>query len=119
MSLPYVDFGAIAGIAHDAIQTYGTTATFTEQGQTTGRVIKTVVYQDKTAGALIQDGDSVPALALLDSQDFQAPNRQPQQFDILTLAVGQFVGIWTLQADPHPVFAGDEMPIYICELRRN
>ena len=119
MALPEVDFAAIAGIAHDAIQSYGTSAEFVELDSQTGRTIKCVVYQDKTAALMVQDADSVPALALLDPADFSGAYRSPQQFDSLRLTVGAFTGIWTINADPHPVFAGDELPIFLCELRRN
>ena len=60
---------------------------------------------------MVQEADSVPALALLDPNDFKAPNRAPQQFDSLVISIGTFAGLWTIAADPHPIFAGDRLPI--------
>lgn len=117
-TLPPVDFNYIAAIAHDAIQMYGSPAEFTEHGAGLSRPVRVVVYRDERAGRLLQDADSVPALALLDGQDFQAPNRLPQQFDQIRVTADGATLNWTLNADPHPVYASYRLPIYIAELRR-
>jgi hypothetical protein len=116
-TLPYIDFPAISATAKAAIQSYGTPVEFLEVGQTSGRVVKAVIYKDQTSAILLQDADSSPALALLDPDDF--PTRGPQKFDIIKCAVGGFAGIWTLTADAHPILAADTLPLYIVELRRN
>jgi hypothetical protein len=119
MSLPAVDFVEIAGIASEAIQLYGTPVEFVEQGQTTGRTVKSVIYKDQKREMLVQDANSTPAFALLDPTDFAFPNRPPQMFDTIQASIGTFAGSWAIVADPHPIFAADQLPIYIVELRRN
>ena len=118
MALLSINFSEIAALAADALATYGTAATFTEEGAATGRPIKVVLYQDKTSEELIQDADSVPAQVLLSPADFVLPNRTPQKFDIINMST-PYSGIWTLISEPHPVFAGDLLAIYIGEVRRN
>lgn len=118
MALPAIDFEAIRNLSNDAIQSYGTAIEFIEEGQTVGRMVKSVIYQDKTSNILVQDLDSTPALALLSPLDFLSPKRRPQQYDMLKLG-GSFPAVWTITSDPHPVFAGDDNAIFICEIRRN
>lgn len=115
-TLPSIDFGEIASMSSDAIQTYGTTVSFTALGET-ARNVKTVIYQDKASVPMVQDSDSTPALALLDPVDF--PTTPPRQFDQMGVTMGAYSGLWTLASDPHPIFSGDFLALYICELRRN
>jgi hypothetical protein len=112
-----VDFVSIAGIASDAIQLYGTPVEYVEVGASTGRMVKSVIYQDKTTAALLQDSDSAPAMALLDPADF--PSGLPQKFAQIRCSIGGFTGSWTLVADAHPILAQNTLPLYTAELRRN
>ena len=119
MPLPAIDFAFIRELSNDSIQSYGTAMEFIEQGQTVGRAVKAVIYKDDTSNVLVQDSDSTPSLGLLSPMDFLAPNRKPQQYDMLRIAVSGFEGTWTIISDPHPVFAGDDNSIFILQLRRN
>lgn len=112
-----VDFNAIAVIASDAIQLYGTPVQYFEVGDTVGRTVKAVIYQDKVTAALIQDSDSAPAMVLLDPKDFQSG--MPQKFAQIRCSIGGFTGSWSLVADAHPILAENTLPLYTAELRRN
>jgi hypothetical protein len=119
MALPGVDFNEIAKIAHWAIANLGTPAQFTEMVEgTPARTIRAVVYRDNVAQQLLQEADTVPALGLLDGENFRPPNRPPQQFDQIEITADGITLAWTIGADPHPVYAGHRLPIFIVELRR-
>lgn len=117
MTLPAVDFESIKNTAQEALAAYGTPATFTEQGAALGRPVKCVVYRPKTE-PLLQDVSSTPELALLSPEDFQAPNRLPRQFDLLTVDVGGFKSIYAIEA-VNAVFAADKLALLSAEVRAN
>jgi hypothetical protein len=118
MSLPVVDFDAITNVSREAIALYGTPATFTEQGAAVGRPIRFVVYRDVQPAPLLQDVQGEPAKVLLSPDDFQAPNRMPQQFDLLTVDIENFKRIYTIE-DIHPVLAEARLPLLIATLKAN
>jgi len=118
MALPTIDFAAIAQTAKEAIQAYGTPAEFIEGGSGPSRTVKVVAYKDVKAEAFLHDMDSAPASALLDPDDFAAPNRLPQRFDQLRFDAGGFVRTYTIDA-VHPIYAQVSLPLLVAELRAN
>ncbi len=119
MALPNVDFKAIADIAHEALQSYGTLAIYTEHDTAYVHNVRTVIYKAKPSFPMINDTQSQDELALLDPQDFKPPARWPQRFDTISISQGGYVGVWALWAEPQPIYAGNELPIFIAEIRRD
>lgn len=118
MTLPAVDFAEIRNISQEAIAIYGTTATFTEQGQPVGRAVKCVIYRDTQPLPLVQDAQSEPAKVLLSPADFLAPLRFPQQFDTIEVNIEGFQRIYAIEAI-HPVLAEDKLALIIATIRGN
>jgi hypothetical protein len=118
MALPAVDFAGITATAQEALALYGTSVTFTEQGAPSGRQVRTVAYRQTGPVSLLQDLGSEPANALLSPADFIAPNRLPQQFDTLTVDVGGFKRIYSIE-QIHPVAAQDYLALITATIRGN
>ena len=116
MALPSIDFAKISVPAKDALVAYGSPAMFTEQGASSGRIVKVVVYRDTQSEGMIGDLDSAPATAILNPDDYKAPNRMPRKFDTLKLDIGGFVRTYTIE-DVHPIVAADTLPLLLAQLR--
>lgn len=120
MGLPSIDFAAITETAKAALVAYGTPTDFIEQGQTTGRTVRTVIYRDgATIEKLINDADTSVANAILNPDEFQSPYRMPQKFDKLRVSVGGFTRTYTIDAPPAPILAADSLPLILAQVRAN
>jgi hypothetical protein len=116
--MPLVDFPLIRDLAQGMLSDLGSTAMFIEQGAVSGRPVQCVVYRDTDPAALLQDLNSEAAKALLSPADFNAPNRRPQQFDVLDVDIEGFRRKYTI-LDVHPVLAGNTLPLLIATIRGN
>jgi hypothetical protein len=118
MSLPAIDFDAIAATAKEALVAYGTDAEFFEKNSTTGRLIKVVVYRNTESVVLQADIDTMPATAILNPDDFAPPNRMPAKFDKIRVAVGGFVRTYTIESSA-PIMAKNTLPLILVQLEAN
>jgi hypothetical protein len=118
MALPSIDFAGIAKTAKDALVAYGTPAMFHEQNSATGRSIRVVIYNDRVSEQLALDVATKPATAILNPDDFVAPNRVPQKFDKIKINVAGFERTYAIES-VHPILAQDTLPLILVQLRAN
>jgi hypothetical protein len=115
MALPALDFQAIDALAKEAIDLYGSPATYTfHEGGTLQ--VKTVVYKENNTEQIQLDFDQDIAKALLNPAEFT--NRMPERFDNITVDIGGFKKTYTVEG-VHPIFAETVLPMLIVELRAN
>ena len=118
MSLPTIDFQGIAATAKAALVAYGTTVQFQTKDGTTWRDIKAVIYNDERAQQLLNDANSMPATAILNPDDFVAPNPYPKRFDRIRVSVDGFQRTYTIES-PHPILAQVTLPLILVQLTAN
>lgn len=118
MSLPTIDFSAIASVAKQTLEAYGTTAQFSEQGTSTWRNVKAVVYKEAGPFPLEGEAYSIDATAILNPDEYASPYRMPRKFDSLRISVGGFTRTYSIDS-VNPIIAADTLPLVMVRMRAN
>lgn len=118
MTLPNIDFSAIAAVAKETLIAYGTPAQFSEQGTEIWRDVKVVVYKDAGPFPLEGEAYSTDATAILNPDEYAAPYRLPRKFDSLRISVGGFVRTFTIDS-VNPIIAASTLPLLTVRIRAN
>ena len=116
MALPAIDFSVIAQTAKDALVAYGSPADFFEGKADTSRKIKAVIYRDENAEVVLSDMDAMPATAILNPDDFKAPNRMPRKFDKIRINVAGFLRTYNIES-VSPILAQTTLPLLLVQLK--